>query len=267
VNEDQIFILFILGTLLLTIFTISLGAFLVVHKRRQHKNKLEKQQLETELIKTRLEEQEKSLKLLSEEIHDNVVQVLGLSKMYLHNVSRFLQEEEGSKFLGEARDLLSKAITELRDISHSINSDLLYETGLAASMERELNYLQDTTTLRCTLDIEGKPFLLEKEKNLLIFRMVQESIQNAVKHSGATSLSLFMKYSEELLEIIVEDNGSGFDLASARERNTLGLRNIHNRTQILRGNLHINSEINKGTKVHLKVPLRHKKLLMKTYES
>lgn len=117
-TEKWLFLLFILGTILLTIFAISIAVLLFIHKQRQVRHK-------TDLLKTRLEEQEQSMTLISEEIHDNVGQVLGLARMYIHNLSRQVTTPEGEALSTKINDLMTKAIADLRHISHSLNSDLL----------------------------------------------------------------------------------------------------------------------------------------------
>ena len=257
-NEHQIFFAFILGTLLLTVFTISLGLFLIEHKRKQKENKLEKQQLEfnykNDLLKTRLEEQEKSMTLISEEIHDNISQVLGLSKMYLHNIMTHVETSEGRAFGAMSEKLLSQAIDDLRHISHSLNSELLQEMGLHNSLEREITFLQETTPIYCSFNISGETFKFEKEKNVIIHRIVQEALQNAVKHSGASRLNLFMQYHSLSLTITIQDDGKGFDITLARESNSLGLRNIQNRADLLRAELLIETEPEAGTKISVTIP-------------
>jgi signal transduction histidine kinase len=237
---------------------LSLGLFLIEHKRKQKKNRLEKQQLEfdykNDLLRTRLEEQDKSMTLISEEIHDNIGQVLGLAKMYLHNLISHVHTKEGRSYGAMAEDLLSTALNDLRHISHSLNSELLQKSGLDNSLEREVTFLQETTEICCSFNVTGLPYKLEKEKNVLIFRVVQETLQNAVKHSEAKNLELLLHYGAEDLTITVKDDGKGFDIDSARENNSLGLRNIHNRADLLRARLKIETHPGSGTTLVLSVP-------------
>ena len=256
--NEQVFSVFILGTLLLTVLTISLGLFLLAHKRRQEQNKIEKQQLEfnyqNDLLQTRLEEQEKSMTLISEEIHDNIGQVLGLTKMNLYNVISYVEKDEGKAFGKIVEDLLTQAINDLRHISHSLNSDLLHERGLDSSLEREITYLQESTQIQCSFVVEGSTYPLAKEKNVLVFRIVQESLQNILKHADASHLALSLSYSPETLTIKISDDGKGFDTEAAKESNSLGLRNIRNRAKLLRADLQIDSHHGLGTTLVLKIP-------------
>lgn len=260
-NEQQIFFAFLLGTLLLTIFTISLGIFLIEHKRKQKENQLEKQKLEYDyknaLLKTRLEEQEKSMTLISEEIHDNIGQVLGLSKMYLHNVLTHVHTEDGKNFGSMAEQLLAQAIKELRHISHSLNSELLEKTGLDNSIEREITFLQETTSIYCSFQSSGTPYKFGREKNVIIFRIAQEALQNAVKHSEAGRIGLSLDYQPNRLVMIIQDDGRGFDIAAAEGNNSLGLRNIRTRSALLHADIDIRTTPRKGTTIELSIPFNN----------
>lgn len=257
-NEQQVFLAFILGTLLLTILTISLGLFLIEHKKKQRKNRLQQQQLEfdyqNQLLQARLTEQEKSMTLISEEIHDNIGQVLGLAKMYLHNVLAETTTSKGKKFGTMAEELLTKAIDDLRDISHSLNSELLQRTGLNNSLEREITFLQETTSIHCAFKVEGEPYPLAREKNVLVFRIAQETLQNAVKHAKAKNIDLVVKYGNDLFTMIIKDDGIGFNLSAARENNSLGLRNMISRADLLKGTIDINTTRSMGTIITLQIP-------------
>ena len=257
-NEQQIFLAFVLGTTLLTALTLSLGLFLFAHKKKQARNQLEKQQLEfayqTELLRARLEEQEKSMTLLSEEIHDNIGQVLGLAKMYLYRITGLVQDPETAGYGNVAMELLSNAINDLRHISHSLNGELLSRSGLENALEREITYLQETTEMRCLFSIEGNPFDLRKERNILVFRIVQEALQNAVKHSGARTITLMLDYLQEELSIEITDDGRGFEVSKAQESNSLGIRNIQNRANLLNAGLSLRSEAGQGTRLELRIP-------------
>lgn len=246
-TEKWLFLLFILGTILLTIFAISIAVLLFIHKQRQVRHK-------TDLLKTRLEEQEQSMTLISEEIHDNVGQVLGLARMYIHNLSRQVTTPEGEALSGKINDLMTKAITDLRHISHSLNSDLLEKVGLAESMEREVYYLHETSDINSDFHKAGEVFLLNREQNLLVFRIVQETLQNIVKHAGATRVSLGLEYTTEAMVITIEDNGKGFDTEEAENSHSLGFRNMKNRAKLLKAQLDITSEAGKGSLLKLNIP-------------
>jgi len=255
VNEKYLLTLYLIGTLVLTLFAVSLVVFLVVHKQRQAKYKLEKKELEfrheKDMLKLRLDVKEQSMTLISEEIHDNVGQLLSLTRMYVASLSPYITDPVGKDMVAKSTTLVSKAIEDLRHISHSLNSDLIERVGLVPFLERELEYLGDSSTVKCSLTVTGEQLELEREQNLLIFRIVQESIQNVIKHAAAEHLDVALGFEPQKLSITIKDDGKGFDLEQARKTESLGLRNIYNRANLLRGTINIASEPGKGSSIYL----------------
>jgi signal transduction histidine kinase len=255
VNEKYLLTLYLIGTMTLTLFAISLVVFLVVHKQRQSKFRLEKQELqfryEKDMLQLRLDVKEQSMTLISEEIHDNVGQLLSLTRMYVASLGAYVTDPQGKDMVVKSTNLVAKAIEDLRHISHSLNSDLIQRMGLVTFLEREMEYLGDSATVKCTLTVTGTPRELEREQNLLISRIVQESIQNVVKHAEATRLDVTLAFDPAQLAITIKDDGKGFDLEQARKSESLGLRNIYNRAHLLRGTIDIQSAPGAGSSIHL----------------
>src|ERR1700679_3803916 len=119
-------IIVIIGTLILMLFAFTLVIFLIVHKKKRYEHLLEKQQMENtyqnQLLQSRLEVQEQSFRYFSEEIHDNIGQLLSIVKMQLYNIRNNSREQEIVKKAGDCNELLGKAINDLRNISHTLNS-------------------------------------------------------------------------------------------------------------------------------------------------
>jgi len=258
VNEKYILLVYLVGSLLLVILALSLTASLIIYKQRQAKHKLDKFQLEykhqTDLLHTRLDVQEQSMSLISGEIHDHVGPLLSLTQMYLHTISAQVTETRGAELMKRSKELVGMAIDELRHISHSLNSDLIQKVGLVKSLERELEYLENTG-LHTSLEVSGTPRELTREQDLLIYRIVQESIQNVLKHAEAKNLVLRFAYSDQFLSVQVQDDGKGFDPVTATESHSLGLRNINIRAGLLGGKADIESQPDQGSLLRISIPL------------
>lgn len=257
-NEKYILLVYLLGSLILVVLALSLAASLIIYKQRQAKFKLDKFQLEykhqTDLLHTRLDVQEQSMSLISGEIHDHVGPLLSLTQMYLHTISAQVTETRSAELMKRSKELVAMAIDELRHISHSLNSDLIRKVGLVKSLERELEYLENTG-LHTALELTGNPIELTREQDLLIYRVVQESIQNVLKHAEAKNLVLRFIYSDQSLTVQIQDDGKGFDTITAAESHSLGLRNINVRAGLLAGSAHIQSQPGKGSLLSVSIPL------------
>ncbi|HTN46321.1 MAG TPA: ATP-binding protein [Flavipsychrobacter sp.] len=249
--------LFIFGSIVLMLFAISLTALLMMQRRRQINHILEKENLEiahkNELLTTRLEVQERSMTLISEEIHDNVGQLLTLSRTYLSMLKQQGNEQTNTNLVNRTFELVTNAITDLRHISHGLNGKLISETGLVQFLEKDVEHIAATPGLSCSLNVEGNYYSLSHEQNLLVYRITQESIQNVLKHAQADKLGIILTYQEDRLEVKITDNGKGFETEGLNYE-SLGLRNMFLRAKLLNGDLKIVSSLGSGTQILLYIP-------------
>lgn len=258
-SNQYLLFFFIFGTLVITGFSVSMTVFLIIYKQRQVRNKLDRQQLEfaytSELFKTRLEVQEQALTHVSQEIHDNVGQILSFSKFQLMTLKNHIASEQGLELLSQSEKLVGKAIHDLRMLSHSLNAPLIEKLDLEDSIEKELNRIRNFRNMDCTLNADGEPADLDTEKKLLIFRMIQEALQNILKHAEAKHVEVALRYDDHNLSVQVKDDGKGFEVMPGRENASIGLINMYNRADMLKGNLNIHSVIGEGSVITLNVPI------------
>lgn len=245
--------------LILGIYIISI--FLLYQKKRRTYFK-EKQQLKSDfqqtLLQTQLEIQEQTLKNISQEIHDNIGQVLSLAKLNINTMNC----EEPEALQGKINDsklLISKAIQDLRDLSRSLNTDYVVEMGLLRSVEYELELIKRTGILETVMRVEGKPYRLEQQQELILFRIVQEILHNIIKHAKATLVDVYVQFEPELFTLTVTDDGIGFDASKLEAADYtgfgLGIRNMHNRAKMINTNFILNSIIEKGVTIILSLPI------------
>ncbi len=255
--NNLILIPFILGTLLLGGFAITIVLVIVIANKREEKERLERSKLvsehQSELLRIRLDEKEQAMQIISGELHDNTVQVLGHARMYLFGTYEYVTQEEGIRHLNRLSELLKRAIDEIRHISHGLNSDLIIRAGLEASIEREVTYLREATSIVAHFDVEGEPRQLRTDQNLLIFRMIQESLQNIIKHSQATEITIMLKYLPESVQVVLKDNGIGFEVVKAEKAQSIGLKNMRHRARLLDATMDIQSSPGHGTTTSFEV--------------
>jgi two-component system, NarL family, sensor kinase len=150
-----------------------------------------------------------------------------------------------------SQQLVSKAIQDLRDLSRSLDTDYVQQMGLLRSVEYELEMIQKTGTLQTKLNVEGSVYKFDKQKELILFRIVQEILHNIIKHAGATAVAVQFIYTEEALKLTVTDDGKGFDLSPLNDENNsafgLGIRNMHNRARLMGAEFRMHSTTGDGT--------------------
>ena len=200
------------------------------------------------LMNTQLEIQEQTLQNISQEIHDNIGQTLSFIKLNINMVSAEISDPDKEK-LNESKSLLTKVIQDLRDLSKTLNSDFIKEIGLVRAIEQQLQILQKSGVYKTNLLVTGAAFELPLQFKLVVFRVVQEALNNIVKHSDASSINISLNYEPEKLIIVVNDNGKGFDIKELESNKGIGLRNMVNRMHLIKGYIKVNSVVKKGTSV------------------
>jgi len=248
------------GVALLSILVVFIILFISLYQKRYYTNLKEKQELQSsfqqELLKTRLEIQEETFRNISQEIHDNIGQALSFVKLNLnlvdpHNAAVVIDK------LSESKNLLTKTIQDLRDLARSLNTDFVSEIGLQVAIEQLLQILDKTGQYKTSIFVKGTLFKNNAQRELVVYRIVQELLNNIVKHAQASAIDIEMHYLSEKLIITVKDNGKGFDVKAARSienKNSLGLRNMANRMNMITGSIGISSTPGGGTNAVIELP-------------
>jgi signal transduction histidine kinase len=232
--------------------------FLVlVYQKRQSQYLREKAALkaayERELLEAQLDIQELTLKNVAQEIHDNIGQTLTLVKLNLNTISRSKDLPVQEKLL-TTKELVAKAIADLRTISKTLHSEAVLAGGLTEAVNMELRLIERAGAFQTVFAIHGTPVNIDPQRELILFRAVQEGLNNAIKHSGASCLEVHLHYTETELRVIVKDNGHGFLLSSEDAEKGSGLRNMRNRAKLIGGSFQINGELS-GTQIQLNLPI------------
>ena len=205
---------------------------------------------ENELLKSKNELTEALLKKISLEIHDNISPLLTLVKW---NLSAF--DDSENTYIKESKLYLVEAIAALRALSQTTNGDFILKEGLNSSVLKLSNSINSLKHLTCSFEntIESD-IQLNDVNELIVYRCIQEIVNNAVKHSEANDIRIVFSQSTCLFKVFITDNGKGFDLSNS-QNNGMGLMNIADRISLIEGELEISSIINKGTQITLSVPI------------
>ena len=224
------------------------------NKRLQAIQEKEKMQaaFNQQLLQSQLEMQEHTSNIISAEIHDNVGQILSLAKVQLNIIDQ--GETLDRTLLADAKESVSKAMTDLRDIAKSLNSEQIKLSSLQEITELELHRINRLGLMATSLKTNGETKNLQEQKKLIIFRIIQESLQNIIKHSGAKKIEIWFHYEKDNLKIEVVDNGKGFDKTLLERKEGLGLQNIMSRALVIGGKANINSVPGQGTVITIISP-------------
>lgn len=232
--------------------TLFIIYFVVLYRNRQLKNEQEQEELHAnfrqELLKTQLEVQEQTLNYISSEIHDNITQVLSFVKLTLGSIATGIEEEKKGKMM-EARELVAQSITDLRDLSKSLSFEHIASQGLIRTIEKEVERIDKSGLLKISLEQQGSSYPLGEQRELVLFRIFQEALNNTLKHAGAEHLKIMLQYNTDLFILSLEDDGSGFSTERLENKSGSGLRNIENRAALIGGTATIDGSPGKGCNI------------------
>lgn len=258
-QEKEVLIAIIASVLLFIISTIVIVLFLFRHLKKKHQHKemilFNEKKFQAELLKTEIEIQEQTRRNLASDLHDNIGQILSLTSVIVGSIN-LENKENATKKITEIKTLLTKSISELRQLSKIIHGEQLIRQGLLSTIEQEIAWLERNGfySVKLTHNLAS----LESsnaEKDLFLYRLLQESLNNIIKHSGADKISLHLSYSDLFMHVSISDNGTGFKVEEKmNEDHGLGLRSMKKRIDLLNGSMDIDSIIDRGTTINLKIP-------------
>ena len=255
-REENVLIFIVILVLLFLVLSLLVISMIYKYQKKQMLHFLGVNELqskhENEILKTQIKIQEATFQNISKEIHDNIGQKLSLAKLQL-NTSGYDKNKFYKDLIHDAIQNISESISDLRDLSRSMSSDFIANLGLIKALENEIGQVGKTGQYKFKFTLTGEPIYMDAEKELMLFRIVQESINNTIKHAHSTEIHILLHYTSMLLQIDIVDNGIGFDVSISKEGQ--GLSNIKNRAILLNGEATITSAIGKGTQITIKIPL------------
>jgi two-component system NarL family sensor kinase len=214
------------------------------------------QEKELEATYARLEGQDIERKRIAEDLHDRLGSMLSTVKLYFAGLDSKISayQKENRDNLTRANTLLDEACEEVRRIAHNMQSGILSKFGLKAQLEALAGTIREANQLEVELSVHGFNDRLDSALEINLYRIIQELIANVLKHAKASKLSIQLNRFEDVINIIVEDNGKGFDPEQAGKKNGMGLKNVASRVHDLEGILHIDSGKGQGTTTMIDIP-------------
>lgn len=256
-EQKEIQILILVTTVIVLILVITLIFFFFYFQQKKTayliKQRETQKRFDEEITKSKLEIQEQALQNISWEIHDNVGQLLSVAKMQLNIIQLDLPEKEQQKII-ETGEIVGKSLQELRGLAKSLNPDSIKNKGLIDSIQSEMDRFNRLNFINATFDISGESFHLNNEKEIILFRILQEFSNNTLKYSKAKNLNIKLIFVEDTLEVYAKDDGIGFDSNDPATQNGIGLLNMKSRAKLIGGKINLNSKINEGTKLFISCP-------------
>ncbi len=224
--------------------------FFVTYQKRLLSKQLElnkiRQQQQEEIIKNTLQAQENERKRIAQDLHDEVGAMLSVVKLNVGRIEKKSEEGKAKNLAQETKTYLDDVITQVRRISRSLLPPSLEKLGLYFALEDMANWVNKSDDLRIVCWKSGEQFRFESKRELTVFRIVQELVNNAIKHAEASCILIDARFGYKNMVLKVSDNGKGFVL-DEKMRTGLGLRNLESRSEIAGAKFKMKSVPGKGT--------------------
>lgn len=240
---------------------VLIALIVYIYVRRKIGEYQKEKMRQNEFSRLLIESQERERKRISGELHDG----LGQNLLVIKNQLEFFRQKTGqdNQELDSINDLIKESINEVKGLSSDLHPHQLERLGLVKALKGMINKVSSTFPLEINTDIDDIDPCFGKEQGINIYRIIQESLNNIIKHSGAGKVFLSLKKSGAQISIIIEDNGKGFDTGDLNIKQKfdegLGLKSIAERVRLIGGNYSITSTPGKGTKITITAECKDEK--------
>lgn len=238
----------------IAIFIIIISGFIIYRNKQRQKAELinENNRQEKLRFKSIIDSEEKERIRIAKELHDGLGQLLSSAKLNMSGLEDGIQKED-EQLLKNSLTIIDDAVKEVRNISHNMMPTALMNYGIIEAINGFVTKINDTKQIAIKFDYEGLNISLEKELEIAIFRIVQEIINNMLKHSSAKNIDMLFFNEEDKLKMLIKDNGKGFDVTEIDKSTGIGWQNIYSRVLLLNGKILVNSQIGMGTEISITI--------------
>lgn len=249
--DSGIILVYFIGTVGMLILAGAIFFFFIAYQKRLLQKQLEinevKAAQQKEILQNTISSQEKERKRIAQDLHDEVGAMLSVVKLNIGRIEKkSVSESEPKQLAAETKLYIDDLITQVRRISRALLPPSLEKLGIYFALVEFANWVNKSELLKIECRKGGEQFRFDEKQELALFRILQELLNNAIKHSGADRISVNVKFSENSLFIVLNDNGKGFDIEE-KMNSGLGLKNLESRTQILGAKFKMKSNQGKGT--------------------
>lgn len=221
-------------------------------KKLERKSFAEKIAHQRQLTQATIDGQERERLEMGKELHDNIGQQLTTVKLFL-DMAKTTADSKTLNMVTQALRGITEVINEVRSISHSLVPPTLMDLGFIDSVNELIESIHTTQSLRIELDyFEFDEDRLPENKKLALYRIIQEQLNNIIKHARASRVSIILRLTDSNILLQVKDDGAGFDIRKVKRG--MGITNIHNRAELFGGNLLLTSTPGKGCQIDVCLP-------------
>ncbi len=205
------------------------------------------------ILQAQLEIQEQFFLHLSSELHDNLGQIASLIKINLHTL-QLNDIANASRKLEDTRALAKQLISDIKSLSLRLSSARLMQGGLIKALEQEIEQINNTGAFTAMLNISGDVPAIDNNKAIILYRIIQETLNNTVKHGLAQNIHLGILTRENFVIFTLTDDAKGFDAAEKMKNTEASLHNLKKRARLIEANMSVETNPDKGTTITIEFP-------------
>lgn len=206
-----------------------------------------------------IEAQEEERKRVSREIHDGPAQLMANVLIRSELLEKIYTEKGTDAARAEIKDLrvmVRDSLKEVRRIIYDLRPMALDDLGLVPTLDKYLRNVKERSGIDVELHALGKSRRFPNKMEIAIFRLIQESVSNAVKHSDANLIEVKLEFTQKFISLYIRDDGKGFDMSKPAKSNSFGMMGMRERVELLEGTLKVKSRLNFGTSVYIQIPIQ-----------
>lgn len=248
----------------ITIFLLSITLVILVAGLFYNRYKLRQEALlertiaEQQKLRFRavIETQEQERKRIAQELHDGLGQLLSTARLNVAGLEGevYAEDPENEKLLHNAISLIDESVNEVRSISHNMMPSALIRLGLIPALREQVKKINQTGSVQVALNVSDISGRLPEATEISLYRIVQETLNNTLKHAEANNISIELNRLGERIMLSITDDGKGMDVKNIATSSGIGWQNIFSRVELMNGEVNVNSNIGSGTELLVSVP-------------
>lgn len=252
-GQTQLILFIAIAAIIFIVFVLGLLFLLAQFRKRKIIHEKEKEVL---TLQSLLQGQEIERERMARDLHDGLGGILSGIKLNLSSMKgNVIISEKDVNLFTKSIDQLDNAIAEMRRVAHNMMPEALLKFGLTEAIQDYCDGINESNTVKLKFTNLGLTTPLEKSVEVILYRIIQELTNNAIKHASAKNILVQLSKNENILNLTVEDDGKGFDTKRLANIKGTGLQNVHSRVDYLKGSLEIQSSTDGGTSVIIEIPI------------
>lgn len=207
-------------------------------------------------FKAVIDAQEQERKRVAQDLHDGLGQLLSTARLNVSALEDSLDpnDDESDKIWLNALSLIDESVQEVRNVSHNMMPSALIRLGLVAALREQIAKINRAGKIAVTFEVVGMDVRMEEAVEITLYRVIQEVLNNAIKHSNAHEIVVRIARANGKLEVGIKDDGTGLDLQLIKRSSGIGWKNIYSRVELINGVIDMNSSPGLGTNIQVMVP-------------